>query len=127
MKHTELESLYPNRYSIMATSKTTGSTTVTSGALVVGNVYFISKSGNGSTDFPGSTTNEYGDSFTADNTAATFDGAELEDVTVGKATEQLFLYGNPLSVQFKWLRGYNEDGDCAFVKVLDPSNHFIKR
>ena len=116
--------LYPRKFSNWGTMKSTDSTEVTSGDLTVGNVYFI-KSAGATSVFPGSISNKYGETFTADGTAVTWDGAVLEDVTEGKATEIGFFYGHDKGLQFKWLLGYNTDGDCTFVNVVDDNNNQI--
>ncbi len=127
MKHTEFESFYPSRFSTWTAMETTDSTPVTSGNLVVGNVYFISSTGDDTTDFPGSITNEYGESFVATSTTAVYGGATLEDITEGSPTLIGYFYGEPLTLQFKWVLTYNTDGDCTSVKVLGASGKFIRR
>ena len=61
----DFENFYPRPFSIWSATKTTESVDVTSGNLTEGNIYFISKSGNGSTAFDGAISNEYGEAFQA--------------------------------------------------------------
>jgi len=116
--------LYPRKFSNWGTIKSTESVEVTSGDLTVGNIYFIKSAGEASV-FPGAVTNKYGESFIANATTVTWDGGVLEDITNGKATEIGFFYGHDKALQFKWLLGYNSDGDCSFVNVVDGNNNQI--
>ena len=125
--NTEFESLYPRRFMSQGAMKTTDSTTVTSGDLTVGNVYFISKSGDKNTAFDGAVSNKEGEFFTATGTNATFNGAELEDITEGKPTQIGFFYGHPSTLQFIWKLTYNSDGDCTSMTVANPDGSQIDR
>jgi len=126
-ERTELRSFYPLPFFNWATIKTTESTVLTSGSLTVGNIYFISKDGDSNTSFDGASTNKYGEMFVATGTNATWNGAELVDVTNGKQTEIGFFYGNPLTMQFKWKIIYNSDEECLGVSVVAPNGSTISR
>ena len=120
MERTELQNLYPRRYSNWCTMKSTESVEVSSGDLTVGNVYFIKEAGDASV-FPGAITNKAGESFIATGTSVTWDGGILEDVTEGLPTEIGFFYGSGKGLQFQWRLGYNSNGDCVFVNVYDAN------
>jgi len=122
---TEMRSFYPRPHMSEGAIKTTESTTITSGSLTVGNSYFISKSGDDTTSFDGAVTNKYGEFFTATGTNAVFAGAELEDITNGKATEVGFFYGHPATLQFIWKMTYNSDGDCTSITVANEDGSQI--
>jgi len=126
-RRTELKSFYPLPFTSWGTMETTESTPLTSGDLTVGNIYFISKNGDANTSFDGAVTNKYGEVFTATGTNATWNGAELVDITNGKPTEIGFFYGNPLTMQFQWKLTYNSDGDCLGTSVSAPNGQPISR
>ncbi len=126
-RHTEMRSFYPRPFMNWGAMESTESVAVVSGSLTVGNVYFISKSGDDTTSFEGSASNAYGDIFTATGTTAVFGGAELVDVTAGLPTKIGYFYGHPSTLQFIWNLGYNSEGDCIFTTVTNPDGSQFDR